>query len=206
MPAGGFTRLDVRVPNERDNASTTKVEVQFPPGFTTVSTEPVPGWTITVKRTKLAESQVNDEGEKVTDRVDTITWTGDGNQGAIGPGQFHDFGLSVATPDKAGASLTFKALQTYDNGDVVRWIGAPDSDEPAPQVKLTAAASGGRTSCWDERQRHPAAELQRHERGHRRADLASRVRTGARRPRPTRGRERPHDLAPTRSRLTRACR
>ena len=24
-PAGGFTRLDVRVPNERDNAGTTKV-------------------------------------------------------------------------------------------------------------------------------------------------------------------------------------
>ena len=33
VPAGGFTRLDVRVPNERDDAGTTKVEVQFPPGF-----------------------------------------------------------------------------------------------------------------------------------------------------------------------------
>jgi uncharacterized protein len=29
------------------------------------------------------------------------------------------------------------ALQTYDNGEVVRWIGAPDSEEPAPQVAVT---------------------------------------------------------------------
>ena len=40
---------------------------------------------------------------------------------------------------KPGTALTFKALQTYDNGDIVRWIGAPDADTPAPQVTLTAA-------------------------------------------------------------------
>ena len=45
-------------------------------------------------------------------------------------------------PGKPGQTLTFKALQTYSNGDVVRWIGAPDADEPAPRVQLTAAASG----------------------------------------------------------------
>jgi periplasmic copper chaperone A len=143
VPAGGFTRLDVRVPTERENASTTKVEVQFPPGFTTASTEPVPGWTAEVTRAKLAKPQVNDEGEKITDRVDTVTWTGDGEQGKIGPGEFQDFGLSVAIPDKAGSALTFKAVQTYSNGEVVRWIGPPDSEEPAPQVKLTAAEREG---------------------------------------------------------------
>jgi uncharacterized protein len=142
VPAGGFTRLDVRVPTERDNASTTKVAVQFPAGFTTVSTEPVPGWTAKVTRAKLAKPQVNDEGEKITDRVDTVTWTATGGQG-IGPGQFQDFGLSLAVPDKAGSALTFKAVQTYSSGEVVRWIGPPDSDEPAPQVKLTAAEEEG---------------------------------------------------------------
>lgn len=35
-PAGGFARLDVRVPNESDDAATTKVRVQFPPGFASV--------------------------------------------------------------------------------------------------------------------------------------------------------------------------
>ena len=42
-------------------------------------------------------------------------------------------------PDKAGSTLTFKAIQTYSGGEVVRWIGAPDSEQPAPQVKLVAA-------------------------------------------------------------------
>jgi periplasmic copper chaperone A len=143
VPAGGFTRLDVRVPTERPDASTTKVEVKFPAGFTTVSTEPVPGWTAKVTRVKLAKPQVNDEGEKITDRVDTVTWTAAGGQGGIGPGQFQDFGLSLAVPDKAGSALTFKAVQTYSSGEVVRWIGPPDSEEPAPQVKLTAAEGEG---------------------------------------------------------------
>ena len=33
-------------------------------------------------------------------------------------------------------TLTFKAVQTYDDGEVARWIGAPDSDTPAPTVTL----------------------------------------------------------------------
>jgi periplasmic copper chaperone A len=87
----------------------------------------------------------------VSEQVTRVTWTG----GEIAPGQFQDFPLSVQIPDKAGATLTLKAIQTYDNGDVVRWIGAPDSQEPAPQVKVTAAsntapASGVKDDSGDE--------------------------------------------------------
>jgi uncharacterized protein YcnI len=135
-PAGGFTRLDVRVPTERDNASTTKVDVQFPPGFLFVSTEPVPGWNAEVTKRKL-DKPVEQFGEQITEEVDRVTFTADGE--GIGPGQFQDFGLSLGVPDKPGSMLTFKAVQTYSSGEVVRWIGPPDSEEPAPQVKLTAA-------------------------------------------------------------------
>ena len=44
-------------------------------------------------------------------------------------------------PGKAGDKLTFKALQTYTGGEVVRWIGAEDSDNPAPIVTVTAGAA-----------------------------------------------------------------
>ena len=139
IPAGGFTRLDVRVPTERDNARTTKVEIQFPPGFLSVSTEPVPGWDAEIVRRKL-DKPVEQFGEQVTEEVGRITFTADGEASAIKPGQFQDFGLSLAVPEgRPGTMLTFKALQTYSNGEVVRWIGPPDSDEPAPQVELTAA-------------------------------------------------------------------
>jgi uncharacterized protein YcnI len=156
VPAGGFTRLDVRVPTERDDASTTKVAVQFPTGFEFVSTEPVPGWTVKVTRAKLAKPQVNDEGEKVTDRVDTVTWTAAGGRG-IGPGEFQDFGLSLAIPDKPGSALTFKAVQTYSSGEVVRWIGPPDSAEPAPQLELADADGEQAAAALSERQGPGAA-------------------------------------------------
>ena len=70
-----------------------------------------------------------------------ITFTGHGAAGRIGPGQFTDFPLSVQIPGRAGDRLTFKALQTYSNGEVVRWIGGPDSDTPAPIVTVTDASS-----------------------------------------------------------------
>jgi uncharacterized protein YcnI len=147
-PAGGFVREDVRVPNEQDTANTTKLELQLPDGFISVAYQAIPGWTVKVGKTKLAKPQKDDDGNEITEQVKTVTWTGDGKDGKIAPGQFQDFGLSVAMPSaKPGTKLTFKALQTYDNGDVVRWIGAPDADEPAPQVTLTdASATSGATS------------------------------------------------------------
>jgi uncharacterized protein len=139
-PAGGFVRLDVRVPNERDDAATDKVEVQMPDGFVFASYEPVAGWKTQVKSRKLDQPIETDDGP-VDAQVSTITWTATDPAAAIQPGQFRDFGLSVGLPDQyaEGDALTFPSIQTYDNGEVVRWIGAPDSDEPAPQVTLTAA-------------------------------------------------------------------
>ena len=126
-PAGGFTRLDVRVPNERDDAATTKVVVRFPSGFEHASYEPAAGWDVEVAR----------KG----DFVDTITWTAAGSEAAIAPGQFRDFGLSVGLPEgEPGDALTFKALQTYAGGEVVRWIGAADGDDPG----AAGDADGGR--------------------------------------------------------------
>jgi uncharacterized protein len=134
-PAGGFVVEDVRVPNETEDADTTKVELQLPDGFLEVSYQPVPGWRAKVTTKRLAKPVKTDEGT-VSEQVSRVVWTG----GKIAPGQFQDFPLSVQVPDKAGDTLTFKAIQTYDNGDVVRWIGAPDSEDPAPQVKVTAAS------------------------------------------------------------------
>lgn len=137
-PAGEFKRLDVRVPNESDEASTRKVVVQFPAGILSVSYEAVAGWRTTVALAKLAEP-VELHGEQRTEEVDTVTFTATGK--GVRPGQFQDFGLSLRLPDAAGTALTFKAVQTYSDGEVVRWIGAPGSDRPAPQVQLVAATA-----------------------------------------------------------------
>ena len=152
IPAGGFARLDVRVPTERDDASTTKVEVQLPAGFLSVSTEPVPGWDAKIVKRKL-DKPVEQFGEQVSEEVGQVSFTANGEAAGIGPGEFQDFGLSLSVPDKAGSTLPFKVVQTYSNGEVVRWIGSPDSEQPAPQVKLAAAQPEGGAS-------EPAAEEQ----------------------------------------------
>ncbi len=137
-PAGGFARLDVRVPNEEDAKDTVKVEVQLPPGFADASYEPVPGWTVKETRRKLTSPVKTDDGDTLTDELATITFTAAKGKG-IKPGQFRDFGLSLGLPDKpAGTALQFKALQTYTGGEVVRWIGAEGSEKPAPVVTLVA--------------------------------------------------------------------
>jgi uncharacterized protein YcnI len=135
LPAGGYARIDVRVPNESDKASTQKVEVQMPDGFAGVLYAPVPGWTVDVKTSKLDEPIETDDGG-ITEQVSTITWTADDADSEIAPGQFQDFGLSVKIPDTPGETLTFPAIQTYSDGEVVRWIGEEDSETPAPTLAV----------------------------------------------------------------------
>jgi uncharacterized protein YcnI len=137
--AGAFTVLDVRVPTERDDASTAQVDVQFPAGFAAASYQAVPGWRVRVIKKKLATPIKTDDGP-ITEGISRMVWTRTSRAGGIKPGQFQDFPISVQIPGKAGDTLTFKALQTYSNGEVVRWIGAADSDSPAPQVTVIAAA------------------------------------------------------------------
>lgn len=147
--AGDFTVLDVRVPNERDDAATTKIDVQLPAGFVFASYQVVPGWSVDVKMQKLAKPVQTDDGP-ITSEVREMTWTADSDKAGIQPGQFQDFPISVQIPGEAGDTLTFKAIQTYDNGEVVRWIGAPESEEPAPQVAVTEGSEGHGTAADSE--------------------------------------------------------
>jgi periplasmic copper chaperone A len=130
--AGGFARFDVRVPNERPNANTTEVTVQFPDGLTFVSFQPKSGWKRTVKMETLAEP-IEVFGEEVTEQVASVTWSG----GVIKPGEFDEFGVSFRVPETPGESLLFPSIQTYSNGEIVRWIDPdPEAETPAPQVEV----------------------------------------------------------------------
>jgi uncharacterized protein YcnI len=142
---GGYTKLTFRVPNEKDAASTTKLEVNLPADspLASVSIKPLNGWTVQADKTKLATPIKNDDGE-ITEAITKITWTAAADA-AIKPGQFQEFDVSVGPlPEKD--QLLFKVLQTYSDGDVVRWIDEPpaggaEAEHPAPVVKL--AKSGG---------------------------------------------------------------
>jgi uncharacterized protein YcnI len=139
-PEGAYTVLDVRVPNESEGENTTKVAVQFPEGFGDVSYQAVPGWNVEVIHEKLKKPIQTDDGP-VTEGVKEVIFSG----GKLAPGQFQDFPLSVQISGKAGEELTFKAVQTYEK-EIVRWIGAPESEHPAPRVLVLPPKEAGPSS------------------------------------------------------------
>jgi uncharacterized protein YcnI len=153
---GGYTALTFRVPNETDGTSTTKVQVFLPEDhpIASVSVKPLPGWQAKVETTKLATPLSTDDGE-VTEGVSSITWTADGDQDAIQPGQYDEFDIS-AGPLPEVSSLTFKALQTYSDGTVVRWIdppaseGQPEPEHPAPTLTLVPASDAHATGSVED--------------------------------------------------------
>ena len=138
-PAGGFTVLNVRVPNERDDKGTVKVELRLPDGFYFVSYKKLPGWKATLTRERL-DTPVDLGGFSVSERFTKIVWKGNRKRGGIiRPDQFEEFPISVRLPDgNPGDQLAFPAFQTYRGGERVAWTGGPDADEPAPRLTLTA--------------------------------------------------------------------
>src|SRR5271154_6183991 len=100
IPAGAFATLDVRVPGEQEGAYVTKVDTLFPPGFTGVDYENVPGWAARGIEAKLA-TPIKEDGETIDTEVALIVWTWRGPLGKVENGQFIDFPLSVAIPADA---------------------------------------------------------------------------------------------------------
>ncbi|RBQ18860.1 hypothetical protein DP939_16785 [Spongiactinospora rosea] len=142
---GGFTKVAFRVPNERDDAATTKVEVHLPINHPLpfVSVRPVGGWKVDVHESKLAKPVTTEHGE-ITEAVTKITWSG----GKIEAGQFQEFEVSMGFMPKDTDRLIFPATQTYSSGEVVEWDDEPKADgsepeRPAPVLKLVPAAAEG---------------------------------------------------------------
>lgn len=152
---GGYATVNFKVPNERDDASTVKLEVNFPTEHPLASVAPqaVPGWKIVVTKSKLAKP-IELHGKQITEAVSKVTWTATGDA-KIAPGYFQQFPLSVGQLPEDADQLVFKTLQTYDNKEVVRWIDAPteggaEPESPAPVLALTAAAGGGHGAAADD--------------------------------------------------------
>jgi len=148
---GAYALLTFRVPTERDDASTTALQVNFPTDtpIASVSVQPHEGWTFKVTTTKLATPIVTHDGS-IDSAVSQVTWTADSAETAIKPGEFDQFAVS-AGPLPDTTSLSFPALQTYSDGQVVKWIetalpGAAEPAHPAPTLRLAVASTSAPAS------------------------------------------------------------
>ena len=118
-PAGAETRLTFEVPNERPDATTTSIAIQLPAGVRAGTTRRSGGWRV-----------------RWSDRRVTLVATGGRELRGAERGQFP---LELQLPLRPRTTLTFKVLQTYDDGEIVRWIGPPGTSEPAARLRLAAA-------------------------------------------------------------------
>jgi uncharacterized protein YcnI len=145
-PKGSDAVLAFVVPNEKDDATTTKVVVQFPTDHPIAEAlvEPIAGWTSAATQFKVTTPIPTDAGP-VTEAVRDVTWTATGK--GIEAGGFQEFRVSVGLPDDAD-SLAFPTIQTYSDGSTVNWVqvappGGPEPDNPQPELALTAGESDG---------------------------------------------------------------
>jgi len=126
---GSVVDLTLFVEDEQPDAGTTVVELFFPGPITLAALPAMPGWTATPM-----------DGE-VGGPASGVTWSG-----GPAPG---DLELPIRLgplPNEPGR-LQFKTVQTYDNGEVDRWIdewpeGAAEPPAPGPVLDLVPGGPG----------------------------------------------------------------
>ena len=118
------------VPTEKENASTTKVELTPPDGFSIDSFTASPGWKRSIEQTGSGEDAV----------ITKVTWDG----GEVPPGEATSFSFLGRTD--SAKSYTFGVRQTYSDDSVVDWSGPESSDTPAPTIESKDSLGGGGSS------------------------------------------------------------
>ena len=126
--AGQLFSLDV--PTEKEGATTTKIVLTIPKGFSIDSFVDAPGWKRDVKSTGSGEDTV----------VQSVTWTG----GKVPTDEVSHFAFLGRS--ESSKTYSFGVEQTYSDGSVVNWSGSESSDTPAPTVEAKGSLGGGGSS------------------------------------------------------------
>jgi len=126
---GSVADLTLFVEDEQPDAGTVKVELFFPEPITVAALPAAEGFTATVV------------GGQVGGPATGVTW-----EGGPAPGDVEVPITLGPLPDQPG-QLQFKVVQTYDNGEVERWIddwpeGSPEPPNPGPVLGLVPGAAG----------------------------------------------------------------
>jgi uncharacterized protein YcnI len=115
------------VPTEKEDATTTSVELTPPSGFSIDSFAPAAGWTRKVSSTGSGEQT----------QIQKVTWSG-GNTPHEEASTFQFLGSA-----DAAKTYSFKVRQVYSDGSVVDWTGPESSDTPAPTIGSRSSLGGG---------------------------------------------------------------
>jgi uncharacterized protein YcnI len=138
---GDVVTFAFQVVNDRAPAATTRVEIDFPeqPPIVNVDAVPVAGWTIRLERRDLAHPFHTPDGP-ARDAVRRLVWTGGPLRGA----EVVRFAVHAGPIATSVRHVPFTAVQTYDDGTVIRWRNDPGktpSRHPAPYLDVSRYAA-----------------------------------------------------------------
>ncbi|HYH49903.1 MAG TPA: DUF1775 domain-containing protein [Acidimicrobiia bacterium] len=118
MPANSDQKLSFHVPEEKGpDVHNTKIVFVLPAGFSDARCDAKPQWDCGVSSAsngRTAVTYTRTAGNTVDDR----------------------FSFSVRTPANPG-EYPIPTNQSYSDNSTVRWAGPPNSDTPAPVLKVT---------------------------------------------------------------------
>lgn len=117
------TRIVFETPNERPPHATTSLVIDAPPGVELAAADAPPGWRLELSGGRARWTGARIQGQKVV-----------------------PFPLFVTARTRAGTE-TFRAVQGYDDGEVVRWDAnlsvLPAAGSEAPSQHLDRALAAG---------------------------------------------------------------
>ena len=128
--SGELQLYSLAVPTEKENATTTKIVMTVPQGFSVDSFVASPGWHRSVESTGSGDNTV----------VQKVTWTG-GSTPTEEDSLFQFLGEA-----SSNGNYTFGVQQTYSDGSIVDWAGAQASDNPAVIIEAKSSLGGGGSS------------------------------------------------------------
>ncbi|WHX99955.1 YcnI family protein [Neobacillus sp. DY30] len=122
---GAYEMFTLKVPSEKGDVTTTKVQVLIPEDVNITRFEPKPGWTYEIQK---------DDSDKIT----SVTWTTEGE--GLSATEFGQFNMNGKVGDKA-TEIVWKAIQTYSDGSVVEWVEAEEANYPASVTVVNPAGA-----------------------------------------------------------------
>lgn len=143
--AGAYSVLTFAVPHGCDGSPTTKLAIQVPDDFATVTPGVNPNWNVEKVMTKLVKPVDDGHGGQYTERVSEVVYTA---KTPLADGYRDTLDVQVKLPDAVGKTLTFPIVQTCEKGETA-WVQIPTADQkeddleaPAPALTITAASKG----------------------------------------------------------------
>lgn len=133
--AGSAYKAVLRVGHGCQGSATTRVSVILPPGLRGAKPIPKPGWTLALRREKLA-TPYESHGRSITEELAEVSWTAKGEEFYLQDDWADEFALRGSLPATPG-TLWFKVRQSCVKGEW-DWSEVPASGASAKGLKAPA--------------------------------------------------------------------